>query len=308
VNKLKLDDVFKFYREYFVPAYSDLVALLNAKPEQIVTEIENTLSHVAQCFNPELPDSKKEENVIKAYNHLVRASLDCYKLLCVALMKKIEKIYGDSPNVKPYYKEFLKFCNEFRKAREIEQKNVGNDPLTSLENYKNVAELGMNLLEKLIEMVEVKPSVFVSYRFTPEDENIAGIVKRLLELEGFVCVDGKTAKAEGVSDKVKKEIEKSDGIVVIFTRDKQLEDGTWKTSNWLINEMSLAVGMGKPVIVFFEDCINPEERRSILGIIGDLEYLMFNRDQLSELLLNAIPYIKDFYKKVLEHRGIFTFF
>ena len=304
---MKLDDVFEFYREHFVPAYSDLVVSLNAKPDQIVTEIENTLSHVAQYFNPDLSEEKKEENVKKAYNHLVRATLDCYKLLCVKLKEQIEKIIID-PRAREFYKDYYDFVKEFKKAREIELENVGIDPLRSLENYKRVAKLGIDLLEnllkhKIIKIIKEKPRVFVTYRFAEEDRKIVESIKKLLELEGFDCVGWKTdnVEIENVYNQVKKEIEDSDCVVVIFTRN-------WTTSNWLINEMSFAIGKGKPVILFFEDCIDPEERKSIVGIVGDVEYLTFNRYQLDEFILKAIPYIRDFYKKVLERRILFTFF
>lgn len=141
----------------------------------------------------------------------------------------------------------------------------------------------------------------MAYRFIPEDEGIANTIKKLLELEGFVCVDAQTAKAEDVSDKVKKEIENSDGVVVIFTKVKQLSNGKWTTSSWLNDEKAFALGKNKPILLFFEDCIDPDERK---GIHGELEYLPFNRDKMDEFILRAIPYIRDFYKKVLEFKGL----
>jgi len=133
-----------------------LVALLNNKPSQIVTEIENAFSHIAQVFNPELSEEVKDENVKKAYNHLVRATLDCYKLMCVELKKLIDKIYNSKPDFKPYYEEYLNFINEFRKAREVELENVGVDHLASLENYKKVVEIGKNLFEKVTQLIKNK--------------------------------------------------------------------------------------------------------------------------------------------------------
>lgn len=75
--------VFNFYRETFLPAYSDVVGTIVKKPKQIQTELENTLAHIAQYFNPNLNADTRENNAKKAYDHLQRATLDCYKILWV---------------------------------------------------------------------------------------------------------------------------------------------------------------------------------------------------------------------------------
>lgn len=62
-----------------------------------------------------------------------------------------------------------------------------------------------------------------------------------------------------------------------FLRPKRLiadEDAfDWKTSDWIIQEIGLAIGLGLPVILLVEDGV-----RSPGGLQGNLEYIVFTRD------------------------------
>ena len=89
------ETVFEFYRTEFVPAYSDLVGYIGDKSRQMMIELENTFAHISQYFNPELNIQDKNKNLAKAYDHLVRATLDCYKLLWVTLHEQLKAIEDD---------------------------------------------------------------------------------------------------------------------------------------------------------------------------------------------------------------------
>ncbi len=149
--------MFEFYRAEFIPAYSDLVGFLLKKPRQVLTEQENALSHISQYFNPDMPSEKREENLKKSYSHLVRVTLDCYKLLLVQISKELELIYVDDKKrtfaLNISEEEFLIKYNELRKtaqeARNIELVNMGNDPLVAIEEYKRAIKIGRELFEKI---------------------------------------------------------------------------------------------------------------------------------------------------------------
>lgn len=299
---MKIEDVFNFYRDVFIPAYSDLVTFIGEKPGQIVTEIENALSHVAQYHNPDISKSEKTENVKKAHNHFVRATLDCYKLICAVIKEELEKFLSDNKSdVKQVKDQYLSFLKAFQEARKIEMQNIGINPLVSLEKYKNAALIGREALNTIHKIIGIKPRIFIGYKYTKEDETIAKKLMTLFEYEGFECVTGRTAKAEDVDEKVKKLIKSSDGTIIIFTKEKELKNGGWTTSTWLSDEKSYALGAGKPVLLFFEECISADQRK---GIQGDLEYIEFNREKLDDAILRAIPYLRDFYKQVIEVKGL----
>ena len=170
-----LDELFDFYREECVPAYSDVVGYLAERPEQFLIEIENSFSHIAQYFNPELEQEDREKNISKAKDHLIRITLDSYKLLWILIDQDLEEIHGDSfkrqfcvnlPQTE-FALQFQEFKKLAQKARNLETSSVGVEPLKALEAYKETIALGRCLLDKVDpEKIENSKSIrrFVSTR------------------------------------------------------------------------------------------------------------------------------------------------
>ncbi|KKG52654.1 hypothetical protein [Methanosarcina mazei] len=150
-----LDELFNFYRSTFVPAYADLVGYIGDKPAQTLIELENTLAHISQYYDPNLPTGDKEQNLNKAYSHLTRATLDCYKSLWTEMNKDIKKINDDVyaralilnvPEEK-FIREYQEFKSKAQIARSMELTNIGIHPLGSLHLYKETIEIGKNLVK-----------------------------------------------------------------------------------------------------------------------------------------------------------------
>jgi hypothetical protein len=80
---MTINEYSDFYHNFFKPAYADLVAIIADKPQQIIFEIENSFSHIMvyHSTDSDVAQNVKDENLVKAHNHLVRATMDCYKLL-----------------------------------------------------------------------------------------------------------------------------------------------------------------------------------------------------------------------------------
>jgi len=180
------DGVFEFYRTEFVPAYSDLVGYIGDKPQQILVELENTLAHVSQHFNRGLDSQERDNNLEKAYDHLVRATLDCYKLLWVNIYEQLKLIDGDESTRKlglniseaEFYIKFQKLRRLAQEAREIEMTAVGLEPIAALNKYKEVVRDGYELIDtidetKIREIRSLK-------RFISTKEFIVGIVVGIL--------------------------------------------------------------------------------------------------------------------------------
>ena len=167
------EEVFEFYRTEFVPAYSDLVGYISDKPRQIVIELENTFAHISQYFNPELDIQDKDKNLAKAYDHLVRATLDCYKLLWVTLHEQLKVIEEDESIRKlglnisetEFRTKFQKNKKLAQEARRIEMTSVGLTPIAALNKYKEVVKGGYELIGTIDEnkLQEIKSlKIFVS--------------------------------------------------------------------------------------------------------------------------------------------------
>ncbi len=151
---MDIEDVFKFYRTEFVPAYSDLVGYIGDKPRQMLIELENTFAHTTQFFNPELDIQDKDKNLAMAYDHLVRATLDCYKLLWVTLHEQLKAIEEDESIRKlglnisetEFNTNFQKMKKFAQEARRTEMTSVGVAPIAALNKYKQVVKDGYELI------------------------------------------------------------------------------------------------------------------------------------------------------------------
>lgn len=147
------ENLFDFYRDTFIPAYSDFVGFSVTKPKQVLTEMENTLAHLAQYHNPKLSQMIREDNLRKAHDHLTRVTLDCYKLLWIKMDEELELFYvypkkRIALNITEV--EFLVKYNNFKMkaqtARKQELDSLGADPLIAVESYKEVIKLGKELM------------------------------------------------------------------------------------------------------------------------------------------------------------------
>lgn len=153
---MDIDKLFEFYRDEFIPAYSDLVGYIVDKPQQILIELENVLSHISQKFNPRVNSQDKDMNLQKAYDHLVRVTLDCYKLLWVHIYDQLEMIKEDESMRKLGLNiSEVEFLNKLQKLRELAQEarrkemvSVGLDPMAPVDAYREVVRAGYELINK----------------------------------------------------------------------------------------------------------------------------------------------------------------
>lgn len=103
----------------------------------------------------------RKENIKKAYNHLARATLDCYKILWIEIEKNINNIYhSDVKRLALTISEieFLKLKKQFKeailKARKIKHQYIGKDPLKAVPYYIEAIEIGKQIVDSLDENKE----------------------------------------------------------------------------------------------------------------------------------------------------------
>ncbi|RZN14043.1 MAG: hypothetical protein EF812_06465 [Methanosarcinales archaeon] len=183
---MDIDNFFVFYRTEFVPAYSDLVGYIGDKPQQTLIELENTLAHISQHFNPRLDTKDKAKNLEKAYDHLVRVTLDCYKLLWVNIYERLEVIDKNKFNRKlglniseeDFRTKLQKLRKLAQEARRIEMTSLGLDPIAPLDKYKEVVKGGYELIDTIDEnkMQEIRSLK----RFVSTKEFIIGMAVGIL--------------------------------------------------------------------------------------------------------------------------------
>ena len=179
---MDIEQLFEFYKKEFIPAYSDLVGYIGDKPQQVLIELENVLSHLSQLFNLEATPKEKSVNLQKANDHLFRVTLDCYKLLWISLLDQLKMIEGDDSVRKlglniseaEFTMKLQKIKKLAQEARNIEMKAVGIYPMSSLDKYKEVVKNSYELIDKRdnIKISEIKSLK----RFISTKEFLIGIV------------------------------------------------------------------------------------------------------------------------------------
>ncbi len=155
---MTIDEYSDFYHNLFKPAYADLVAIIADKPQQIIFEIENSFSHIMvyHSTDVDVPQNIKDENLVKAHNHLVRATMDCYKILWTELSDFLDKIIEDESSRTFSFNdseaEIMKVWKNFKEkaqiARTEEMKSVGVDYINTIKLYKEAVDEGRVLLDK----------------------------------------------------------------------------------------------------------------------------------------------------------------
>lgn len=143
MNDLEVQ-MFQFYKEVYIPIYSDLVGFLGEKPIQVIVEIESAFSHVAAAkLNP----NDYNLHITKAFHHIKRAALDCSKLLWVECKSELEKIIDDKDlrkyGLKTSEADFLvlykKSVTLAKEARRKETNMDGSDIVEVIEAYQQAA-------------------------------------------------------------------------------------------------------------------------------------------------------------------------
>lgn len=147
----------KYYRDNFIPAYADVIVITNYKPEEILLEIENILSHFIQILNPGIDSGQKSENINRARGHIERATLDCLKIVWTEQSMNLSKINSDDLarryciNMPEH--EFVRNYEEYNgllaKARLLEMNSVGTSHTETIVAYRRAIELAKIMSEHI---------------------------------------------------------------------------------------------------------------------------------------------------------------
>lgn len=133
---------------------------------------------------------------------------------------------------------------------------------------------------------------FIARSFNENDKNIIDKFIKYFESLGVKCEDGEKPEFDFIEEKIKRRIDENDIFIAISTCDKELlsEEGGQKkysTSNWVMQESGYAIGKEKKCIFLVEQGVY-----KFSNLQGSLEYIKFNREQLSDAFTNINYIIK----------------
>lgn len=162
-------------------------------------------------------------------------------------------------------------------------------------------------------------NAFVGHSFAADDHAVVeAFLKYFSQLKamgiGFSCESAEPAEPKDLADKVMNLIKDKNVFIGICTRKeaaigavhlskskfkKKVLNGpedrfSWKTSDWVIQEIGLAIGRGMDLILLVESGLRPPG-----GLQGNLEYIQFDRSspeksfgKLLEMIQSLRPKIK----------------
>lgn len=215
-------------------------------------------------------------------------------LVGVAGSSVIISIIGDSALAERniHFQRLLTYGERNTLRRKYDQalvpilRNFRSEIIVPLKAYRENSNLAIkSTLTKSQEIPLGKAStVFVGKSFSPTDQEINETIERLFSSLKVKVITGEKPRSSTVSKKVMDRIDEADIFVGVFTRRDKIENKTeWTTSAWVIDEKAYALAKNKKLILMKERGVS-----SIGGLQGDYEYLEFDREQLSDLLIKIV--------------------
>jgi hypothetical protein len=143
-----------------------------------------------------------------------------------------------------------------------------------------------------LEPVPVQPrpdrSAFVAHSFDDAGKVVAGVVSDLLGLVGFRVVTGEAYSPRGVSSKIKDRIREQGVAVCVLTRRRGVDAERRRTSQWVLDEATVAEALDKPVFLLIEKGVEAE-----IGIHGDKEYIPFTMRSLQGPMVKLLQGLRE---------------
>lgn len=138
--------------------------------------------------------------------------------------------------------------------------------------------------------------VFVSRGLLAEDRAIGDPIAEMIREWGFetitVGIEVRVPEAQ-ISTKVKEEIKNSEAVIAIATpRTMDALTGLWRTLEWHHNEVGIAFGVDKPLLILKDKRVTLGGLPSYLSISKEapiIEFDPYNLDQLKTGLSSLMP-------------------
>jgi len=139
-------------------------------------------------------------------------------------------------------------------------------------------------------LVEATPnrSVFLAHSFDDAGKAVADVLREFLGLLGFRVVTGEAYSPRGVSSKIKDRIREQGVALCILTRRRGAHADAHRTSQWVLDEATVAEALEKPVFLLIEKGVEAE-----IGIHGDKEYIPFSMRSLQTAMIKLLQGLRE---------------
>lgn len=123
---------------------------------------------------------------------------------------------------------------------------------------------------------------FFSCSFDDEDKDVVDYFLSIAVAFSCFCDNVKTASSINPPEKARQMIKESDMVIAIATKRKKSIDDKWSMPDAVLQELSFAYALNKPVVLFVEDDVE------LLGFTKSIStYYVFSRKLISSSQQNA---------------------
>lgn len=155
----EIKNMYVFYIENLKPLIAEIEARTEQFPVQILNEIRSYNDHLSRVFLNDDNDDLVERELKKAYSHLKRSMLDCYKILMIYLHDEFNKFDKRTKNIDlslvnngEFYIEYkrlrISIIDKYKTAKTKETEELPDDDKYSFFQNAYIEALE---LEKLID-------------------------------------------------------------------------------------------------------------------------------------------------------------
>jgi len=256
-----------------------LERILSSIPDEEIKEKNNTLmiqpEFFVETFSQNLSVNTVDEflsflsDTIEEPNRVI-ICLNCYRE-----MSSVADLKADPP----YFKFSWELARTFAKIA----RNTTSNAMKILEDLEGSLQLEPAAPPETDDEGQrrkLRRSVFIAHSFDEGGRSYAYQLMKFFSLIGFEVATGEGFSPEKVSSKVKRRLQAQE-IVTVILSEKQ--DPTWLTQ-----EIAGADFIQKPIILLIEEGVEFKP-----GIIGDLEYIPFPKNRISETITPILEGLRE---------------
>lgn len=157
-----------------------------------------------------------------------------------------------------------------------------SDEFLARHRVPTIKELSdrLSILERIVLGPNRRLRCFLSYRFTPENEEPARKLREFLRLLAIDVVTGNTYEPRAISHKIMDKLNDDIDFVILLI-------GSDGESFWTRDEIATANNKTIPLIPIVEEGANFSA-----GLFGDLEYITYGKNHIGDSLLKVLEAIK----------------
>lgn len=134
--------------------------------------------------------------------------------------------------------------------------------------------------------------IFLAFAFRDDDRDVVRYVERTLAAHYVPIITGERLGGEQLTPAVQSRIDQCNALVALLTRRDQLQNNSWTTHQWVLDELGYARTKHKKVIALVEEGVN------VGGMYQPHEYIPFDRANPLEAFLTLSETVGNWKREV----------